>query len=371
MQLNIDQARWNRVCELAEQWTSNGHVPAIAFVAGDQNGQSDVITFGFQDPVNATPLVDDPIFLIASITKPIVAMGMLRLVEDGEVTLDDRVSSFIPEFHRHGKRAITIRQLLTHTSGLPDMLPNNLELRQAGAPLSEFVAGTCDIEPDFQPGFGVQYQSMGLCIVGELIHRVSGLPCPEFLQREFFGPLSMTDTSLGVPEDWYAGERPTVDRIASIQLPREQNETDSWNWNGRYWRGLGAPWGGLLTTAADLAKFAKLLLDNGSTNDRSILSPATISAATRNQIKTMPNVPEADRRCKPWGLGWRLNWQSHSANFGDLLGPATFGHWGATGTLMWIDPTSQRFLVVLTTQPQEPRGEYLAKLSNAVCAAFT
>lgn len=370
MQIDVDPYRWSRVCELAEHWTSTGEVPAIAFVAGDRNGQSDVVKFGWQDDAHRTPLVDDPIFLIASITKPIVGMAMLRLVEDAKVTLDDRVSSFIPDFHRQGKRGITIRQLLTHTSGLPDMLPNNLELRQAGAPLSEFVAGTCDVEPDFQPGFGVQYQSMGFCILGELIQRISGAPCRDFVRREFFKPLGMTDTSLGAAEDWYAGDQPKVDRIVQLRLPREQSATDSWNWNGRYWRGLGAPWGGMLTTPTDLAKFARMLLDNGSVDGLSILAPATIEAATRNQIQTMPNVPEAERRCKPWGLGWRLNWPSHSANFGDFLGPRAFGHWGATGTLMWVDPERQRFLIVLTTQPQEPRGEYLARLSNAVCAAF-
>ena len=91
---------------------------------------------------------------------------------------------------------------------------------------------------------------------------------------------------------------------------------------------------------------------------------------TTNQLQSMAAVPEADRRTRPWGLGWRLNWPGHSANFGDLLGPRTFGHWGATGTLTWIDPDADAFLVLFTTQPQEPEGRYLARISNMVCAAM-
>jgi CubicO group peptidase (beta-lactamase class C family) len=144
----------------------------------------------------------------------------------------------------------------------------------------------------------------------------------------------------------------------------------SWNWNSEYWRRLGAPWGGLLTTPADLARLAAMQLNRGALGDRRILSRASIAAATRNQLEAMRDLPEQDRRTRPWGLGWRLNWPAHSANFGDLLGPRSYGHWGATGTLMWIDPDLDAALIVLTTRPQEPRGSYLARASNAIVAAI-
>lgn len=143
-----------------------------------------------------------------------------------------------------------------------------------------------------------------------------------------------------------------------------------WNWNSRYWQQLGVPWGGLITSPADLAKLALMLLSGGRVQGERLLSPATIQAATRNQLAEMPDVPEVERRCRPWGLGWRLNWPAHSANFGDFLGTRTFGHWGATGTLMWLDPETQSFLILLTTQPQEPRGNYLARFSNAALGAW-
>ena len=369
--IRINEERWNQSCSLAESWVENDEVPAIAFVVGRAVGRTDVMRFGRQTLADGgQPLADDSIFLIASITKPIVGMGVLRLVEQGEITLDERVVAFIPEFQSHGKRGVTIRNLLTHTSGLPDMLDNNIELRQAGASLEEFVTATCQVELDFKPGFGVQYQSMGFCILGEIIQRVSGMTCAEFLDREFFQPLGMSDTALGVPESWYGGEAPKVDRIAHIRLPKEQQSTDSWNWNGRYWRGLGAPWGGLLTTPEDMSRFAAMMVNDGQHDSQQILAPATVRAAIHNQLETMPTVPEAERRCRPWGLAWRLNWPSHSANFGDFLPPHAYGHWGATGSLLWIDPDSQSYVVLFTTQSQEPHGTYLARLSNSLISTF-
>src|SRR5207245_6257598 len=116
------------------------------------------------------------------------------------------------------------------------------------------------------------------------------------------------------------------------------------------------------------ARFCQMMLNGGSLGSVRILSPLSVRAMISNQLAAMPLVPEEERRCRPWGLGWRLNWPGHSANFGDLLGPRAFGHWGATGTLCWIDPDTEAFAVILTTQPQEPEGRFPARLSNAICA---
>ncbi len=113
-----------------------------------------------------------------------------------------------------------------------------------------------------------------------------------------------------------------------------------------------------------------MMLGEGTLEGVSILSPASIQALTSNQLAAMPGVPEIERRCRPWGLGWRLNWPGHSANFGDLLGPRTYGHWGATGTLCWIDPDADAFLVLLTTHPDGDAGPHLARISNMVAAAL-
>ncbi len=370
-EIGLNAARWQTATQLLEAWCRSGEIPSASLVVGRSGKTLKPCYFGRQTlDENSPPLRDDAIFLIASITKPIVGLGALLLIERGLLTLGDRVIEYLPEFGRNGKSGITIRHLLTHTSGLPDMLPNNQQLRIAQSPLSVFVEDTCEIAPAFTPGRNVQYQSMGLAILGEVIARIAGCSCAEFLQRELFAPLQMHDTVLGTPDDWYQGEAPRVERIAEIRTPPEQESATHWGWNSRYWRSLGAPWGGLLTTPADLAAIARLMLNHGRVDGQSLLSPAAIAAATRNQLEHMPSVPADEMRKRPWGLGWRLNWPAHSANFGDLLGPRTFGHWGATGTLLWIDPDRDIFAAILTTRPQEPRGRYLARLSNAIMAAI-
>lgn len=366
--LTLDPHRWQVAVDLARRWADDGRVPAITLATGTRDRLYGPISFGSLTVQGHTPLPDRPIYLVASITKPIVAMGFLKLVERGLATLGDRVVDYLPDFGRQGKYGVELRHLLTHTSGLPDMVPQNLELRQANAPLARFLAEIYALPLSFPPGRGVQYQSTGWLVLAEIMHQITGQLCPEFLRQEVFQPLEMSDTALGAPDDWFNEH---TARIPEIRLEGEQLLGKHWNWNSRYWRQLGAPWGGLLTTAEDLAALAQCLLRGGrTTRGHKLWSPATIAAATSNQLTAFRELPEEERRCRPWGLGWRLNWPAHSANFGDLLGPQAYGHWGATGTLLWIDPERGIFALILTTQPQEPTGFFLVRLSNALAAAW-
>lgn len=368
VEAGISEERWSSACKLLADFCDDGTISSGALVAGRDSAIVQPQLFGKQS-LNGEELVrDDAMFLVASITKPIVASAALLLVERGLLTLSDKVTDYIPEFGKNGKNAVRIRHLLTHTSGLPDMLPDNVALRKKHAPLSAFVEGTCEVELDFPAGRGVRYQSMGFAILGEIIQRVTGVPCADFVRREIFEPLGMIDSWLGLPDDAFEGDARFVDRVSEVLVADEMIGED-WNWNGRYWRQLGAPWGGLITTAVDLATFCQMMLGQPA-NGVHILSPATIRAATRNQLEMMADVPEVDRRTRPWGLGWRLNWPAHSANFGDFMGSRTYGHWGATGTVLWIDPDQKSFAVLLTTKPQEPHGTWLARVSNAVTASF-
>jgi CubicO group peptidase (beta-lactamase class C family) len=378
----FDAQRWECVLNECTRLCETDSMPAIALQAVHRGQTTGVQSFGRHAVATGSPpLRDDAIFLVASLTKPIVAMAVLRLVERGRLALNDRVAEFIPEFDAPDRRAITVRHLLTHTSGLPDMLPNNVSLRRSHAPLAKFVQGSCAVTLDFAPGRGMQYQSMGYALLGDIIQRVSGVPCAEFLRRELFEPLGMRDTSLGVPDDWYQPSHqpeaparraavvpslePKVSRIAEVRLPPEQEGGDDWNWNSRYWRQLGAPWGGILSTPHDLLLFCRMMLDG----DTRLFSPATVAAATCNQLDCLHDLPEADRRTRAWGFGWRLNWPAHSASFGDLLSPQACGHWGATGTLFWIDPPRDAAAVILSTQPLERSESHLTRLSNMIAAA--
>ncbi|MBI1314843.1 serine hydrolase [bacterium] len=366
----LNSKRWQAACDLLKRFVDDGTLPAAGMIAGCGEELTEPQLFGRQTEAGS-PIRDDAVFLVASITKPIVASAALLLVERGLLTLSDKVIDYVPEFGHKGKNGVRIRHLLTHSSGLPDMLPDNVDLRRQHAPLSAFVDGTCGIELDFGPGRDVRYQSMGFAMLGEIIARVSGMTCAEFVRRELFEPLGMTDSWLGLPDHCFTAagsDEVFVDRVVEIQVPDEQTGQD-WNWNSHYWRMLGAPWGGLLTTLADLSRFCQMMLGQPE-GDATVLAPASIAAATKNQLAEMPDIPDVDRRTRPWGLGWRLNWPAHSANFGDLLSSRTYGHWGATGTVLWIDPDRNAFFVLLTTRPQEPHGTWLARVSNAVAAAL-
>jgi CubicO group peptidase (beta-lactamase class C family) len=278
------------------------------------------------------------------------------------LSLHDRASDFIPRFAQNGKQDVRLLHLLTHTSGLPDMLPNNELLRRQHQPFSVFIDEICRLPLAFEPGTRVLYQSMGIAILAEIVHQVSGQVLSEFLRREIFFPLGMTNT-------WLGCDLARQPRVAAIRVPAEL-EGEDWNWNSPYWLSFGAPWGGLTTTPTDLARFLQMLLDGGTLGKTRILNPDTIQAITRNQLQSMPAVPEDDRRCRPWGLGWRLNWPGTPTAFGDLLAPRAFGHWGSTGTMCWADPDSRTFFIAFTTQPLDEHRNYLTRLSNLVVSAI-
>lgn len=339
-----------------EAWSQAGEVPASALCVGRRGGMVEPWCFG------STP---ESLYLIASITKPITALAVVMLAERGLLTLGDRVVDYLPGFAADApsRADVRLRHLLTHTSGLPDMLPENTALRAAHAPLSAFVEATCRHPLLFQPGTRVRYQSMGFALLADIVRQVAGMPLADFLTREVFEPLAMTSTFLGAPPEWH-------ERIVPVRLPPEMVGTD-WHWNTPYWLGLGAPWGGLLTTTADLARLCLMMLGGGTLGKVRILGPASVQAMTSNQLDGFPLLSEADRRCRPWGLGWRLRWPGDSAHFGDLLGPAAYGHWGATGTLCWLDPDADAFCILFTNLPQEAEdGRRLALISNTVAAAI-
>jgi CubicO group peptidase (beta-lactamase class C family) len=362
-EIGFDPARWQIACSLLQKWATDDLVPTAGVCVGRKGKILEPVFVGRHAPEpDAAAIEPDALFLVASLSKPVTVAAVMILVERGLLSLDDRVAAFVPAFAANGKQDVRIRHLMTHTSGLPDMPPDNLELRKERKPLSAFVESTCRIPLLFESGTKVSYQSMGTAMLGEIVHQISGISLPEFLRKEIFEPLQMADTSLG----WQPAKK---DRILAVRTPKESTVHEK-VWNSPYWLGLGAPWGGVITSPTDYAKFCQIMLDGGNLGGVRVLSPAAVAAMTRNQLEGMPRIPEEDRRCRPWGLGWRLNWPGHSTNFGDLLGPRSFGHWGSTGTLCWIDPDSEAFAVILTTQPQDPDGRFLARMSNAISSAI-
>jgi CubicO group peptidase (beta-lactamase class C family) len=303
---------------------------------------------------DAHPTAPDTIYILASISKPITVCGLMLLVERGDVVLSDRVQRYLPEFQGEHKDKVRVSHLLSHTSGLPDQLPENTELRRAHAPLNRFVAGALGTPLLYEPGKGFGYQSMGTLLAGEIVERVTGRRLKDFLRDELFLPLGMTQTTLGLG-------RSTVEQTAIYQAGPETEDLRSWGPNTHYWRDIGHPWGGVHSTTGDLAILLQALINGGAYGSTRLWSPTTLATMTRDQ-NTGLNAP--------WGLGWALRDSIVWNGFGDLGSARTFGHVGATGTVAWADPERQLLCALLTTRSAADRdGFLLHRVSNMVQAA--
>lgn len=365
-EIRIDSRRLQTAYDLLEKWTAgpDAPIPGGAILVGRFGRILPPRFFGRQGPErDAPPIRRDGQFLLASITKPVTYLGAMLLVERGQLNLSDRVTRYLPEFAAHGKEETLVVHLFTHTSGLPDMLPNNTELRREHAPLKKFLESAVrDTVPLFKPGTQLRYQSMGTAVVAEIVQRLSGRPIAEFLRQELFEPLGLEATALG-------SKGLLRERLVRVQVPEYMAGTD-FDWNSSYWQELGAPWGGLFSTPEDFAILCQLMLAEGVWDGVRLLSPAAVRMMTTNRLDDLLELPEPVRRTQPWGLGWRLNHPGTPESWGDLLGRQVYGHTGATGTMVWMDPRSQGFCILLTSGLREKAPWRLVHLSNAVAAAF-
>jgi CubicO group peptidase (beta-lactamase class C family) len=364
--IGLDPRRLRVAYDLLEKWTTgpDAPVPGGAILVGRHGKVVPPRFFGRQGPEpDAPPIRPDGLFLMASITKPVVYLGAMMLVERGQLNLGDRVTRYVPEFAAHGKEETLVGHLFTHTSGLPDMLRDNEQLRRDHAPLKKFLDGASrDTVPLFKPGTRLSYQSMGTAVVADIVQRLSGKTIADFLRQEIFEPLGMKSTGLG--SKGFARER----RVR-VQVPDYQANGD-FGWNSEYWQQLGAPWGGLFSGPEDFAVLCQVMLSGGAWGGVRLLSPAAVRMMTTNRLDDLPDLPEPVRRTQPWGLGWRLNHPGTPDSWGDLLGRRVFGHTGATGTMVWMDRRRQGFCLLLTSALREKAPWRLVHLSNAVAAAF-
>lgn len=365
-EIQLDPDVLERAYRLLDEWTTppNGPIPAAALVVGRHGKIVPPRLFGRQTPdENAPPIREDATFLLASITKPITYLAGMILVERGLLNLADKVTTYIPEFAAHHKEETLVLHLFTHTSGLPDMLENNAALRANHAPLAKFAEHVArDTVPLFPPGTNLSYQSMGTLMVAEIIQRITGLSIHEFMKQEIFDRLQMSGTSLGIGK---------IDpkRSVHVKLPPDAVATN-YHWNTPYWQALGAPWGGMFSTPEEFARICQMMLGGGIYRDERIVSPATIRAMTTNRLDDLPDLPEPLRRTQPWGLGWRLNHPGRPDSWGQSVGEKIYGHVGATGTIAWIDPVADAFMVLFTTLPLDVNYDRLVRISNIVGASI-
>ena len=353
----VSQAQLDRTSRLIQSEVESGKMGAAAILVARHGHIALHRGFGRLSTAPDSPAVQaNSVFLLASITKPVTACSLMLLVERGLVSLRDPVQRYLPEFQGGERDKIQVRDLLRHTSGLPDMLPENIELRRAHAPLSEFVRHVYTTPLLFAPGSDFRYQSMGILLAAEIVERLSGMALRDFEKQEIFGPLGMKDSSLGL------GGRPISELVSCAPAPgADPADDERFGPNTLYWRDMGCPWGGMHSTTTDIAILLQTFLDGGLYRGKRIFSPAAVKVMTSDQNVELK---------APWGLGWALGRSRAWNAFGDLVSGDAFGHAGATGTMAWADPATQLLCVILTNRPYAvDDGRFLRLVSNAVAAS--
>ncbi len=288
----------------------------------------------------------DTVFDLASLTKPMATTtALMRLVDTDRVRLDTPISAYIPALHAAGTTSPTLRQVLSHCSGLPAWRPYYQAIDPSLPAMERRRAlyAAAHQEPLIaMPGVTVQYSDVGFILLGELVETLSGVPLDEFCEREIFAPLHLADIGFLNPA------RPQATGVSYAS-------TESCPWRGRVLNGevhdenawiMGGVAGhaGLFATARRVWQFAQSLLSGLRGRDW-LVSPTTARAFTTRQ-----GLPDGST----WGLGWDTPTLGKSAA-GRYFAPTAIGHLGFTGTSLWIDPVQQVIVVLLTNRVHPSR----------------
>jgi CubicO group peptidase (beta-lactamase class C family) len=303
---------------------------AVVLVA-DREKVLDVEAVGFMDVAAKKPMTTDALFWIASQSKPITATALMMLVDEGKVKLDDPVEKYIPEFKevrlalpkegsgeeptpKKPAHPITVREILGHTSGLPFASAQEKPTLDA-LTLKDAVKSYAKTPLLFEPGTKYQYSNAGINTAGRIIEVVSGMPYEDFLQKRLFDPLAMKDTTFWPDEQ-------QLKRLAKAYKPVKEGNPLAETTIGQLKYPLSdrkrqpMPAGGLFSTAADVSRFCRMVLNGGTLDGKKYLSEDAVRQMTAKQT--------GDRVKDNYGLGWSTG--------------GTFGHGGAFATNMTIDP---------------------------------
>ncbi|MEU6746730.1 serine hydrolase domain-containing protein [Spirillospora sp. NPDC046719] len=308
----------------------------------------------------------DSLFWIFSASKPFVALLVHQLAEQGALNLDDAVAAYWPQFGRHGKDRITIRQVLQHRAGVPlssSMLGDALAMMS----WERAVRHVERARPRWPPGQVPAYHviSYGV-ILGELVRRVGGVPVSDALTAGLLRPLGLHDTYLGLPDHLWSRHIPVrasalVDQIVRVGLNRPAA------------RRAVVPAAGISTTARDLARFYQALLQGGELDGVRVVDSATIAQATlpssEGETDRLLNLPIR------WSQGFQLGGPRPGARgsppMGRLSSPRTFGHNGSNCCIAWADPTRRLVFAYLTAllPPRREGADHISSVSDAINAA--
>ena len=326
---------------VAKEAIRTGECPGAVVVVGQAGRVVYRKAFGHRALVpRELPMSVHTIFDMASVTKVVATTtAIMQLVEQGKIVLSAPVSDYWPEFKANGKEGITVRELMTHYSGLPP----DLELKPEWSGYETAMKMIVDVKPIAPPGTRFIYSDINFETLGELVRRVSGEPLDVYCSRHIFKPLGMKATRFNPPGTWRQRVAPTQYQFGDKgkMLWGEVHDPTAYDMGGV------AGHAGLFSNADDLTIFAQMLLNGGSYKGVRILNPLTVE-----KMSTPQNPPD---RMAVRGLGWDLD-SPFASNRGELFEVGSYGHTGFTGTDIWIDPVTKTYFIVLTNR-LHPNGK--------------
>src|SRR6266571_2999966 len=368
----INENQLRRATGMVADWVGEGVVPGAALLVARGDHTVAAGCWGQADAKSGRVASTETLWSIASITKPVTATTVMACVDRGLLRLDAPIVESLPEFGAPGdgrpwRNKVTLRHLLTHTSGLAGFSRDNIALRQRHAPIDNFIASFLAEELHFRPGRWHLYSSVGYGLAAEMAGRAliaSGAApgATRSLQAHELFTLDLLE-KLGVADAAFRPGEPEQARSAWV----ESTGQEGLDWeigNSRYYRSLGMPWGGLFTRARDVLAFIQAFLPSRRAATSRVLSQAAAGGMTRQQVAP-PEAPASlastqrditwdptskPRASVPWGLGWEVKGSEPGDYFGDLAHPTTFGHFGASGTIAWADPELDLAVVLLTNR---------------------
>jgi CubicO group peptidase (beta-lactamase class C family) len=350
---DFDPAKLAEVRGKMQKYVDEGFVSGLVAVIGNSQGIALEEALGQTNLEKQQAMPKDALFRIASMTKPITAIGIMILQEEGKLNVEDPVEKYLPEFKgqmllaskdkdsitlKKPSRPITLRDLLTHTSGLSAFPPGLADIYfKRNYTLAEATAVMSQRPLDFEPGSKWAYCNPGLDTLGRIIEVVSGQSYESFLNHRIFQPLGMRDTSP------YPDEK-QLTRLATLYGMKEGKLNDvGFQLIGPV---AGAkhpiPAGGLYSTGADLAKLYQMMLNKGQLNGKRILSEESVAAMTKLQTNDLQTGFVSGMG---FGFGWAVVRKPEGVTA--MLSPGTYGHGGAFGTQAWVDPQQDLFVVLL------------------------
>lgn len=308
---------------------------------------------GQSDLGSGAPMKEDAVFWIASMTKPVTATAIMMLQDEGKLSVEDPASKYLPELKglktKDGKPAVvTLRHMLTHTSGMDEATPQ--QSREAKT-LADLVPHYVEKPLKFEPGTKWEYCQSGINSLGRIVEVVSGQGLETFFQDRLFKPLGMKDTTFYPTSEQLSrlakSYRKIGDKLEEAKVfileGHEPTKRD------RY----PAANGGLFSTASDYGRFCRMILNNGTLDGKTYLKPESVKQMT--SVQTPDAIKTGFTPGNAWGLGWCVVRQPHGVTA--MLSPGSFGHGGAYGTQAWIDPVKGVAYVLMTQRANFPNSD--------------